>query len=80
VRLVVWDSGPGVPEAHRAKLFDPFFTTKPEGTGLGLSVCRQILDEHGGALRHRPRPGGGAEFVLELAPAPVTSTAEERAR
>ncbi|MCB1163240.1 MAG: ATP-binding protein [Candidatus Krumholzibacteriia bacterium] len=80
VRLVVWDSGPGVPEAHRAKLFDPFFTTKPEGTGLGLSVCRQILDEHGGALRHQPRPGGGAEFVLELAPAPATSSAEERAR
>lgn len=74
----VWDSGPGVPEAARSRLFEPFFTTKAAGTGLGLAVCRQILEEHGGRLHYRPRPGGGAEFCLELAPLPATPRSEER--
>jgi signal transduction histidine kinase len=78
LQLRVWDSGPGVPEAARSRLFEPFFTTKAEGTGLGLAVCRQILEEHGGRLHYRPRPGGGAEFCLELSPAPLTPRSEER--
>ncbi len=66
VRLVVWDSGPGVPESAVAKLFDPFYTTKAEGTGLGLSLCQQIAKEHGGQLHYRPREQGGSEFIVEL--------------
>lgn len=73
----VWDSGPGVPAGAEARLFEPFFTTKAEGTGLGLAVCRQILEEHGGRISYRPHRGGGAEFTLELAPAAAPPRSEE---
>lgn len=78
VRLSVWDSGAGVPESARARLFEPFFTTKAEGTGLGLAVCRQIVEEHGGRLAYRPRPAGGSEFTIELAAAAAPTRSEER--
>jgi PAS domain S-box-containing protein len=69
IRVTVFDSGCGVPAELRSKLFDPFYTTKAEGTGLGLSVCQKIMEEHGGQIRYQPRVGGGSEFRLELAPA-----------
>lgn len=64
----VADSGPGVPPQLREKIFDPFFTTKSrgEGTGLGLSVCRKLVQDHGGRLWAEESPSGGALFVLEL--------------
>jgi two-component system NtrC family sensor kinase len=68
VRLAVTDDGPGMrPEVAR-RVFEPFFTTKPEGqgTGLGLSVCYQIAEEHGGSIRLERMPDRGACFVLEL--------------
>jgi len=71
VVLEVEDSGPGVPDEIRNKIFDPFFTTKPvgEGTGLGLSVSRQIAEHHGGTLSLR-----GKVFELRL-PSSVASEA-----
>ena len=78
VRVIVWDSGPGVPESAASKLFDPFYTTKAEGTGLGLSVCQQIIKEHGGQIRYRPREGGGAEFIVELLAADDHPSHEEK--
>jgi two-component system NtrC family sensor kinase len=68
VRLEVADTGPGIPAEIRAKIFEPFFTTKPtgEGTGLGLSLCRGIIEEHGGAVEVDSTPGGGARFMIEL--------------
>ena len=58
----VEDTGSGVPQEIVGDLFQPFFTTKPAGMGLGLSICRSIVENHGGRLWHRSRSGGGASF------------------
>jgi signal transduction histidine kinase len=50
VRVAVRDSGPGIAPAHLGQVFDAFYTTKPRGTGMGLSICRSIIDAHGGRL------------------------------
>lgn len=66
--LEVSDTGPGVPEPLRERIFEPFFTTKEagKGTGLGLTVCRSIIDGHGGSLRVERAAAGGARFVIDL--------------
>ncbi|MFB2595056.1 sensor histidine kinase [Paracoccus sp. p4-l81] len=65
-RITVADTGPGIAPARVADLFAPFQTTKPEGMGLGLSICRSILESHGGRLTYAPRPGGGSLFDMTL--------------
>jgi signal transduction histidine kinase len=64
--LVVRDSGPGIEPEHRDKLFDPFFTTKPNGIGVGLAICRSIIESHGGRIWENSDPGEGAEFSINL--------------
>ncbi|MCI0546511.1 MAG: ATP-binding protein [Candidatus Rokubacteria bacterium] len=66
VEIVVTDTGPGIPAEVGARLFEQFFTTKPQGTGLGLYITRQIVEEHGGHLRWMSAPGSGATFVAAL--------------
>ena len=68
VVLEVEDDGPGVPPEIRPRIFEPFFTTKPpgEGTGLGLSLCRGIVESHGGSIEVESARGGGAVFRIEL--------------
>jgi signal transduction histidine kinase len=66
VMLSVADRGPGIPEAVRRRVFDPFFSTKTRGTGLGLAVSKQIVDEHQGRIRLFNRRGGGTRVVIEL--------------
>ena len=68
VRLDIADSGPGIPEAIRLKIFEPFFTTKPpgEGTGLGLSLCREFIESHGGSLTLDSEVGAGTRFIIRL--------------
>src|SRR5262249_35499429 len=69
IALSVLDSGPGIPEEVLDHLFQPFATNKPHGTGLGLYVSARILEEHGGSLKGRHRPGGRACLTLKLPPA-----------
>jgi C4-dicarboxylate-specific signal transduction histidine kinase/ActR/RegA family two-component response regulator len=68
IRLVVDDTGPGVPRDLRAKIFEPFFTTKPAGTGLGfgLALCHGLMEAHGGSITVDDAPGGGARFVVTM--------------
>jgi signal transduction histidine kinase len=68
VVLRVEDNGPGIPPEVLSKLFEPFFTTKgPEkGTGLGLTISRELVERFGGTLRAENRPEGGARMLLEL--------------
>lgn len=66
VRVTVSDRGPGFAEDHADLLFAPFYTTKPTGMGMGLSICRSIIDAHGGRLWAGANPPRGAvvQFVL----------------
>jgi PAS domain S-box-containing protein len=68
VRLVVRDTGPGIPPDSLPKIFDPFFTTKPDGTGLGLSISYGIVRDHQGTVDVHSRPGQGTTFVLTFPP------------
>ncbi|MGB5368452.1 MAG: ATP-binding protein [Polyangiales bacterium] len=68
VLIDVDDEGPGIPEELAARVFEPFFTTKADGqgTGLGLSVSRQIVERFGGSIRYEPRRSGGSRFTITL--------------
>jgi len=68
IHLRVSDDGPGIPPDIRERVLEPFFTTKQEnrGTGLGLSLCNGIIQEHGGRIRVESPPGEGATFIVEL--------------
>ncbi len=66
VLLEVKDQGPGVAEDQSELVFTPFHTTKKEGMGMGLSICRSIISEHGGELRFRNNDQAGACFYFSL--------------
>jgi PAS domain S-box-containing protein len=66
VRVTVEDTGGGIAPAHFNRIFDPFFTTKSHGMGLGLSICRSIIEAHGGRLSASPRSPCGTVFQLNL--------------
>jgi two-component system, NtrC family, nitrogen regulation sensor histidine kinase NtrY len=75
VRLIVADTGPGIPSEDRDKLFLPYFSTKVTGMGLGLPIVSEIVSEHGGSIRIEDNQPSGTRFVIEVpvtrAPAPV---------
>jgi signal transduction histidine kinase len=66
VSVEVQDSGPGLPAASVEQIFQAFYTTKPAGLGMGLSICRSILEAHGGQLRAAGRDPTGAIFTFTL--------------
>ena len=70
VTVLVSDTGVGVTLEAREHLFEPFFTTKHQGMGVGLSICRTIIESHGGQLIATPSTGGGTIFEFTLRGAP----------
>jgi two-component system sensor kinase FixL len=70
VRVSVADTGPGLTPEIAATLFQPFITTKGNGLGIGLSICRSIVESHGGRLWTEPNERGGAIFHFRLPVAP----------
>jgi signal transduction histidine kinase len=67
--ISVEDSGPGLDAEHLEGVFEAFFTTKPNGLGMGLPICRSIVESHGGRLWVTSNSAGGATFQFTL-PAP----------
>src|ERR1700738_118183 len=67
VEIAVADSGPGLSKEVANRLFEPFVSTKANGMGLGLSICRSIVEAHGGRLKSEPNLGGGAVVRFTLA-------------
>jgi len=66
VRIVVSDTGPGIPAAERDKLFLPYYSTKGRGSGLGLAIVRRIVAEHGGSIDVTDNVPTGTRFIIEL--------------
>lgn len=64
--ITVADSGSGIPQAVGKRLFEPFVSTKESGTGLGLTICRRIVEDHGGRIEAADNPSGGAVFTVWL--------------
>jgi PAS domain S-box-containing protein len=69
VLIEVEDSGTGIPEEKLESIFDPYITSKPDGLGMGLSICRSIIERHGGKISAANNPEVGAKFSITL---PVT--------
>jgi signal transduction histidine kinase len=70
VALVVADSGPGIDPTAAKRLFDPFYTTKPNGRGLGLAICRTIIEAHAGTISAAPGARGGTAFRIVIPAVP----------
>jgi signal transduction histidine kinase len=65
-RLIVEDTGPGIPAGVMEKIFNPFFTTKDDGTGLGLAIVHRIVEAHDGTISVSNRTEGGAKFEIRI--------------
>jgi hypothetical protein len=74
VEISVSDSGMGIPTDSLERIFRPFYTTKRGGTGLGLSLCRRIIRQHGGKLGVESKVGKGSRFIIQL---PLREAVEE---
>ncbi len=80
VKVAVEDTGVGISEADLKKVFEPYFTTKRRGNGLGLAVCRSIVDKHGGGIAVTSVPGQGTTFHLHLPAADRPAPESEKTR
>jgi len=74
VEIAVSDSGPGIPADKLTQIFDPFFTTKANGMGMGLPICRTIIEAHKGRLWVENKSEGGASFRFTLPIAEESAT------
>jgi len=78
LEFIVADVGPGIPDKVQQQLFTPFFTTKSEGMGLGLSLCRTVVEQHGGFLAFEANTPVGTIFRFTL-PVDARALAEQPA-
>jgi PAS domain S-box-containing protein len=74
LEIMITDTGPGIPKEVIGKIFDPLFTTKAKGIGLGLAVCKSIIDNHKGSISVSSKEGKGTTFTIKL---PLNSTETE---
>jgi PAS domain S-box-containing protein len=74
VTVEVEDNGPGLAEEVAGRLYEPFVTTKAQGMGIGLSICRSILQDHRGEIEYHPLKQGGTSFLVRLALSTARST------
>lgn len=66
IRVCVLDNGPGIPLNYKNKILEPYFTTKPHGTGIGLGVCRLLIEANGGTLSVKDSVDSGAWFSFTI--------------
>jgi two-component system sensor kinase FixL len=66
IRVMVRDFGPGIDKGNLERIFEPFFTTKGAGLGMGLNICRTIVEAHGGRIWAENNPDRGATFFFEI--------------
>ncbi len=76
IRFAVADIGPGLPQEVLSRLFEPFFTTKPDGMGIGLNICRSVIESHGGRLWVEPNQPVGSVFRFVLPTVSKTGVAD----
>jgi two-component system sensor kinase FixL len=74
IEVSITDTGPGVSADIQANLFEPFVTTKEGGLGIGLSICRVIIEAHGGTLTAEDNPEGGAIFRFTIPQVPISGS------
>jgi signal transduction histidine kinase len=70
IQVSVHDTGPGLPPGKADQIFDAFFTTKPQGSGMGLAICKSIVESQGGRIWANGNDGRGATFHFTLPVAP----------
>jgi signal transduction histidine kinase len=75
IRVTVRDFGPGIDKVNLEHIFEPFLTTKGAGLGMGLNICRTIVEAHEGHIWAESNPDGGATFVIEL---PISGTRSDK--
>ncbi len=66
IEIVVADTGIGISEENMSKIFQPLFTTKAKGIGLGLPICKKIVEEHGGTISVESKAGQGTAIMVKL--------------
>jgi signal transduction histidine kinase len=71
IEIAVRDTGPGLPLDKTDQIFDSFFTTKPQGSGMGLAICKSIVESQGGRIWANGNGGRGATFHFNLPTAPA---------
>ena len=79
IRVSIEDTGPGIRDADRDRIFEPLFTTKSSGMGMGLSICRSIIESHGGTISVAAGAEKGTIFCFELPTAAQTAAPAELA-